>query len=454
MNKMIQVFVFCFVFIYSSVSNASNFTELIKTSSKWIFDEQRKMSDDEIKKKVNEYFRKEVVLPMFQSLAEELGGGANTQQTKVLFDALPIISFFIKLSLANSSGPSESQVMLKVLLTAIENAKTDIVRAVDQVYQDETEAKLQAIIHQLNIYNLYSLETQKASYVTMLDLSYSASEIKKRLQQRAEKTIENAHLYLLVSSLHMEIERQKIAILNYVSFPGYSDAFIKQRSDEEFFRVANYMVDDGLSYIGNAYVGSVDAWREEYKKVITNDISWIRDEAGRKIFGYLMNSKPIEFSVIKGSAARPNMNPPYKIFDSLGNYYKTFYFSGSASNQQLATELKNHVDGMLNLVRKDPASFDKFLLRGYVPIQTAFDGWWRHVGKSGARPASAIDQYVINIPQSSYPSLCYSSGNAGKLLGTTMARVPELSIDAVHACYPCAYTKTLSSGTYTHKCGQ
>ncbi len=454
MKKLIQVFLMSFLIIYSGISSASNFSEFIKTSSKWIFDEQQKMSDAEVKKRVNEYFRKEVILPMFQSLAEEIGAGANSQQTKALFDALPIISFFIKLSLASNDGPSESQVMLKILLTAIENAKLDIVKAVDQAYQDETEARLQAIIHQLNIFNLYSLETQKASYITMLDLSYSASEIKKRLQQRAEKTIENAHLYLLVSSLHMEVERQKIAILNYVSFPGYSEAFIKQRSDEEFFRVANYMVDDGLSYIGNAYLGSVDAWREEYKKAITNEIVWVRDEAGKKVFSYSMNSKAIEFSVVKGSAARPNMNPPYKIFDSLGNYYKTFYLNNSASNQQLAAELKNHIEGMLNLVRKDPASFDKFLLRGYVPIQTAFDGWWKFVGKPGVRPSSGVDSYVGNIPNASYPSLCYSSGNAGKHLGTTMARVPELGIDVAHACYPCAYVRTLTSGMYIHRCGQ
>ncbi|PUA28837.1 MAG: hypothetical protein B0W54_10500 [Cellvibrio sp. 79] len=408
------------------------------------------MSDAEIKKKVNEYFRDEVIKPLFQSLTAELGGAANNEQVKKLFDALPVISFFIKIATAGGNGPSESQVMLKVILTAIDNAKNDIINAVDQAYQSDTEAKLQTIIHQLNIYNLYSLETQKTSYVTMLDLSYAASEIKKRLQQKPEKTIENAHLYLLVSSLHMEIERQKIAILNYVSFPGYSEDFIKQRSTEEFLRVANYMVDDGLTYINNAYVGSLEAWKTEYKNSITSNVTWVRDEtSSTKIFSFAMNSKPVEFLVKKGLPLRYTC--PYTIFDPLGNKYFTTEGSCGLSNSQLAELVKNNIGGILELFKKDVVSFDKYMSDGYEPIKKAFDGWWIAAGKIGFRPQSSVDMYVSNIPNNPKPSICTVSGNSGRVLARPLTihdRLPSYG-----SCYPCSYNR-IRDGNYTiHQCG-
>ncbi len=450
--RRVNVFLLCFIILFSSVSNAADFSSYIKKTSKWVFDQQQTMRDPEIKKEVNEYFRDEVFKPLFQSLAEEMfGSSAPTNEAiKSLVDAMPYISFFIRIATSGSNKPSESQVMLKILLTAIDSAKKDIINAVDQSYQDDTEAKLQTIIQQLNIYNLYSLETQKASYVTMLDLSFAASEIKKRLQQKPEKTIENAHLYLLVSSLHMEIERQKIAILNYVSFPSFSEDFIAQRSKEEFLRVANYMVDDGLTYINNAYVGSLEGWKDQFRSSITNDVAWVRDEtSAKKIFSFAMNSKPIEISVIKGLPRRYLC--PYTIYDPLGNNYLTTEASCGLSNAQLASHLKDNISGILELFRKDTVSFDKYMSDGYVPIQKAFDGWWVASGKVGTRPQSSVDIYVSNIPNNPKPSLCTVSGNSGRVLAKTYWRDP--GVGAFGSCYPCSYN-LIKDGNYTiHQCG-
>lgn len=51
------------------------------------------MSDAEIKKKVNEYFRDEVLKGLFQSLADEFGSSVNNENAKKLIDAMPYIPF-------------------------------------------------------------------------------------------------------------------------------------------------------------------------------------------------------------------------------------------------------------------------------------------------------------------------------------------------------------------------
>ena len=87
MKKVIQILILCFSIVYSGITSAGDFSSYIKKTSKWIFDEQQKMSDAEIKKKVNEYFRDEVLKGLFQSLADEFGSSVNNENAKKLIDA-------------------------------------------------------------------------------------------------------------------------------------------------------------------------------------------------------------------------------------------------------------------------------------------------------------------------------------------------------------------------------
>src|SRR5690606_18212397 len=93
---------------------------------------------------------------MSQEFGEEIG--------KTLTSFVGIGPFFSFAMLASGGGPSETQIMMQVLLEAIDDARDEIIDAVEKNFQDETESDLNALILALDIYNSRDMNARKLEY--------------------------------------------------------------------------------------------------------------------------------------------------------------------------------------------------------------------------------------------------------------------------------------------------
>src|SRR5690606_28281899 len=102
---------------------------------------------DYVQDAINDFFEE----PMYEIIGRGIGEAFGESFAKNFSGLISIGPFLSMDSLIGSFGASESQVMTRVLLKAIEQAKEEIIAAVEENYRVETRARIDALIDGMEI---------------------------------------------------------------------------------------------------------------------------------------------------------------------------------------------------------------------------------------------------------------------------------------------------------------
>src|SRR5690606_14837650 len=119
----------------------------------WFYAQATKLSEKfqkSIEDAIDNAFEDSMYKMLGEGIAEKFGK-TFAKNLSGIISIGPFLSVTDVLGLGQKK--TESQVMLEILLQAIEQAKEDIINSVELQFQDETEARLNTIIRDLDIYN-------------------------------------------------------------------------------------------------------------------------------------------------------------------------------------------------------------------------------------------------------------------------------------------------------------
>lgn len=431
----------------SSFTYAESLSDMVHDKDSWIYKKIHSAKDEAIKKiekEINAAFKEAVIDKMIEKMSQEFGEEIG----KTLTSFVGIGPFFSFAMLASGGGgPSETQIMMQVLLEAIDDARDEIIDAVEQNFQDETESDLNALILALDIYNSRDMNARKLEYQLLSDMSYYASRIKKRLEQKTSKAVDNSHLYLLVAGLHVEIEKQYTHWLTLHVNPSASEEEIQSNFDS----VLDVMVRDSYKFINEGAIGSLASWRASFENsfsdkvefagyVPANEIPQGRNYDDAYYFSYKFNDKPIKFKVLGGKGCALAYRN-YYFYDSVNGYLGSAIGGCKTNVGYQVTLVQKNIGMVVNAHKADSASFNKYVLDGYVPIREIFDLWWR-LAFDAERPKSEVDIFVdelLEAAEAEKPSACEISGKSGEYVGNSPfgGAYKPLVEEAIAYCSPC-----------------
>lgn len=437
----------------SSFVYADSLSDMVHDKDSWIYGRIHSAKDEAIKtieKEINAAFKEAVIDKMIERMTQEFGEEVG----KTLTSFVGIGPFFSFAMLASGGGgPSETQIMMQVLLEAIDDARDEIIDAVEQNFQDETESDLNALILALDIYNSRDMDARKLEYQLLSDMSYYASRIKKRLEQKTSKAVDNSHLYLLIAGLHVEIEKQYTHWLTLHVNPSASEADIQSNFDN----VLDVMVRDSYKFLNEGEIGSLASWKASFENSFDDKVEFAGYVPASEIppgrihhdayyFSYKLNEKPIKFKVLGGKGCS-GAHRAWYFYDSVNGYLGPV-IGGCNTNINYQTNLvQDHIGKVVNAHKADAASFNKYVLDGYVPIREIFDLWWK-LAFDTERPKSEVDMFVDELlaaAEPPQPSACELSGKAGDYVGnspTSGGAYMPLVEEATAYCSPCGISGT------------
>lgn len=407
-RKLILGFV-VFIFLSSNVHASGPFSSLVEGESEWIYAAAKKADQDilaYIEEDVNEAFRTEVVAPLLENAISTLGSNLDEESVEVLLEYVPYIQ--IATLFLDSGGPSESQVMLQTILTAMGHVKQDIVNSVGENYEDDTESRLNALLLELDVYNSRSESSRMQAYGTLSNLSYQASLVKQRLAQRSDTMVRNSHLYLLASTLHFEIQREYTQWLELDVDPSVSDGEIQDEVDSVFGEILR----DNSDVIQTGALSKLSVWRDAFERSFSSpsEIEFSHEESAEYevcrstrfgirctmeparawFFTYEVGGRDVEFKTIFPDHRVYRVPPYVTVYNAEGEVSDGFRSSVSVSSmlgkiRESGAPIEDHMN--------DSESFVKYLEEGYGPIARLMDTWWQaHYGVN--RPASEVDDFL------------------------------------------------------------
>lgn len=455
-----------FVFSLSgSFAYANSLSDMLHDKDSWIYGKIDSVKDEVIKKiekEVNAAFKEAVIDKMIERMSQEFGEEIG----KTLGSFIGVGPFFSFAMLASGGGgPSETQIMMQVLLEAIDDARDEIIQSVEQNFQDETESDLNALILSLDIYNSRDMDARKLEYQLLSDMSYYASRIKKRIEQKTSKAVDNSHFYLLIAGLHMEIEKQYTHWLTLHIDPSATEEEIQSNYD----RVLGVMVKDSYKLINEGAIGSVASWKASFENSFDDKVEFAGDVPESEIpqgrihkyayyFSYTFNGKPIQFKVLGGKGCTVAYRN-YYFYDSVNGYVGSAIGGCKTNVGYQVPFVQKNIGMVVDAHKADSASFNKYVLDGYVPIREIFDLWWI-LAFDTERPKSEVDIFVDDLlptpdlgPDPAAILACELSGKAGEFVGKTSGfDAFRLSQVAKDFCRPCGFSADFMGQGISYYC--
>lgn len=394
-----------FLTIQASSSYSGPFSEHVDGEDGWLYSEVAENADKALKEiltRVDTQFNQAVS----NYVISNFFGGSKDPNIKSLVGIIPQLNIT---ALVFPSGPSETQVMLQILLAAMEEMKEEIIDAVDANYQDETEANLNTVIYEVGSYNLRPAAERKRSYGTLFHLKTLAQYVKERIATREDKAIENLHLYMLAASVQFEIEREYTRWLTLDTNPTASNEYIQSRIDDQF----RYFLDGIFEYVNNDVIGEVATWRAAYEDSFSSpsDYQFSRTvQSGtvtgcttvrgvktcttspvyKHLYKYYMNNIPVEFEVKQTSSVSRLVY--FGVYNAEGTSTDTISCPCIAGSSTLLTRLKASSDPIDDHKASSPA-LAAYIRLGYDPAAEILDAWWYSYYGS-QRPHSEVDTFI------------------------------------------------------------
>lgn len=378
---------------------------------------------------------------MYQILGEAIGqkfGESIAEKLSGFISIGPFLSVTDLLGIGQRN--TESQVMLKILLEAIENAKDDIISSVEEQFQDETESRLEAIIRDLDIYNSRSIPARMTAYTTLADLISNSNYVLARIEQKQNKYVDNLHRYITLAALQIQMQKEYTRWLMITS-----DATLTEEAiEEETMAVLSTQISQIDNFISNSPIGTISFWKDSFddefsertsikfsRRVPENEIPFIEGVSNKVIrtggrggtttivnliepehsgyFTYTMGAGTVEFMVLHTGCERYPRTTigemDFYIVDTANNIvggasyrdssgcprpgrpypYNSILPRNLASEPSIQNAIKNHVN--------DDAAFLKYLHEGYQPIREIINQWRAMAGMTD-KPVSEIDAYM------------------------------------------------------------
>jgi len=412
-KQYLSIFAGCI--IASASVQAGPFSDAVKGEHEWVYKTTKNAETafmNHIEDELEALYREQVMDWILDS-AYGLIGDENAAAFTTLAQFVPAVSFAVMFQ--SAAGPSQSQLMLQTMLEAMSKMKNEIIDAVDAVYQDETEANLNALILELDIYNSRSDLNRQTAYRSLESLSVLASQVKKRIEQRTDKVAENSHLYMLASTLHFEIQREYTRWLELDSNPSASNAQIQSEIDTVFGTVLR----DNYDFFNNGSIGQLNTWQIGFEDSFSDSsaISYSRSgpTTSTKVpvcvylrgikscvlktftstsdyYKYYFNSQPVEFKVAKSGQNRCPQFANYTIYNAEG--VVTDSFTSTCGSSSVLSRVRASTDA-IDDHKNDASALAKYVKEGYTPIADIMDEWWfTYYGTN--RPDSEVDNYVAN----------------------------------------------------------
>lgn len=445
LSSALRLLLLVFVFSSPSVSIAAPSDETSQVYAKnngekenWFFSKLGKLFDKAGDKLLNAF--EEAVNDFFEgNVWEKFAEGLVSKFGDTIFDNFsnffsfgPFFSFDSLFSSQNE-GPSEIQIMTQILLDAIDDSKEEILNAIEEHYQTETEVLLNTIIRELAVHNARSYGQRAARFSELRPWITFANTVKERIEIKQESVFDNLHLYMKVAALQIQME------LEYTRF-SYLDTNPEATEEEilaETERVMTAQLGQDLAFITGNQIGSLAAWEQSFdnslrhaqetlvfhehespevcRPHIGSDPYFAPDEGfystpdmcqywhinvpERGYYSYRMNDTEVNFFVgFDSGPDRYNMCSRYAyIFDVSGKYLGREAMVidchgndaiGALQNSDLVAEaIDNH--------RSDREAFKAYLRDGYLPVKKMIDKWWELTGLQ-SRTKSEVDAFVEN----------------------------------------------------------
>lgn len=391
---------------FSYANTPTPLSDLVAGKNEWLYSALREKEEkifSQIEADLNRKFQKDVLGPLTDKAIDILGGEFEESIT-AFASFVPYLSFAT--FLAGTSGPSETELMLEIILAEMRIMKEEIINAIGESFDDETEALLDALILELDLYNGRDDLGRLATFQSLDRLSFTASNIKKRLEKRDQVAIDKSHLYMLVSTLHFEIQREYTRWLTVDKSPNATDGAISQKINTTF----KTLLSDNVSYINNGPIGDLGYWRESFDDSF-GDVKFIKTQ-----------TEVVGKKVCRGRPGRQTCSTPkikYRYYEYTINNgdpveVKAYQLSNGRCGRGIESTYSFQVEGILSggvgidcgrdldkkigeaakdLHQADDASFAKYVSIGYEPIAEMLDSWWAKLN-TGARPRNEVDNFL------------------------------------------------------------
>ncbi|MDX1587560.1 MAG: hypothetical protein R3296_01385 [Oleiphilaceae bacterium] len=435
MNKLRESFILKILALLISISiaipaytNEISYAEKTPPNENWFYQQGNKLVSklkNQIEKSINESFEENI----FKLIGEQLGDSFAKKFTKDLAGVVSVGPFVSLDSLLVLSGLTNSgdervlmqiRVMTEILLEAIDTSKEEIIAAVDKQFQDETEARLNTIIRELDRYNSRSEAGRRAHHWKLNSLINDASYVMERFEIKSEKHIDNIHLYINIASLQLIMEKE------FTEW-RYLEKINPHAGEEEIKAEVNSVLATQIyhanKFITSRTIGSLEHWRNnfhsqfpdidninaaferiptlsEWKKINGHSKEGLLEEERKSsaVFSYSMGGEKVEFMQIVKELPF-GMCQVYDTSNKLvGQYasqsmpvgpYWVYYGCDKSGNKKLFRRaVENH--------RDSDEAFFQYLEDGYLPAIQMVDAWWDLAEVNYSRPISEVESHILN----------------------------------------------------------
>lgn len=388
-------FISLIIFFSGSAYSETKFSDFIDSKDSWIYQRIGEGGDELLERidtSLQEVFQEKVLDALLERLQVELGD-------EMLNSLSSIVGFGPMLSVMSSignDGPSESQIMVQVLLEAISDSQYEIIDAVEEIYQDDTMSRLDALLLEHNIFNSRAIDRQQHNFKDLVPLSRDAGIIKKRLEQRENRMVENSHLYMLAAGLHIEIQKQYTRWSRLDQYPSTSEEEIAA----EYMDVFRTLLRDSTSAVAEK-MGSVSDWRQSYRNSFgrANDIQFVKSVSGDGDFehvfrmSYTFNGDPVEFTVLV--SPRIFNVRIYVVLDATGVHVADELGPRGGYTNHALQVARQWGDEVIGRHKADEGAFSKYVHAGYPSVAKILDDWWEFADISfNGRQKLEIDEYI------------------------------------------------------------
>lgn len=405
----------------------------------WFLSKQLSRLDEQLADKVQGFVNSLTPEKIYSLIGKEIGEAFGKAFSDTFSGMISIGPFVSIDSIIGSFGKSESQVMTSVILKAIQEAKEEIIAAIEEQHRLDTRIRLDALIQNLDIYNSRSLSQKPGMLTDLILMSQEATVVRNRIALSPTFSLEDIHSYMLVASLQLSILRD-IATWNAIaSDPDIDDEEIDEEIRSTFSSVLHFV----NLHISSSHVSTISYWREEFENEFSNvrflrlasqsdlpsamiaDYAW----AGSAVYAYTMAGRDVEFLVLRvkdscdiiqdGDGGREvliryHVYNPKNVYLGDGHAY---YGASNVSNEMLEEQGCAVFDGRIvtqielgrfsfhksqsvrdmRVVYREhllsDEAFEMYLAEGYLPVKKMLDSWWE-MNRDDNRPESEVDVYV------------------------------------------------------------
>lgn len=418
------------IFIIFPITAKSDFSEHNTEKTNWVYSQLERVSEsleNYIQSTLDTYFGGDAFSALGDAIGEKFGQ-KFAESLSGIISIGPLLSFsdLVNIGLGINS-PSESEIMLKILLEAISEAKEEIIQSIDEAFEDETRARLNTIIRDLALYNTSLEEHKEATYYILWDLITDANYVMERIEARPHNHFENLHHYMTVAALQIEMHKEYRHRLSRDITPWLTDDEIDDVIRNALSPQIDY-VNNFLSYVSRT--SNLSLWQQYFRDEFNfSEAKFVKpldpsdpifdhpDRTyieGSGIYSYRMGEHDIEFKVVLTTCRtiQKHRRINADLFDANGQYAGNISRRLSCStypNNNVLTAV-NGSNGLFNVVNRhatDQAAFDRYLVSGYESIYHMINTWWE-MTNNPPRQRSEVDDTIENVLSGIYSDVSVS----------------------------------------------